>query len=308
MLNISDISKIGIGTWGIGGFAEPDPANDDAKDIAGLQHWFAKGANYLEVPFYYARGRTAELVAQAIERAGIPRESLFITLTIYPHRVASAQGIYDDFQHFCEIFRTDYADSVQFTMGGALQWGTEQTFAVMDDLLQKQQTRYVNVTNADKAFLSQLHQQFGGKLFAHELHFNFEIRTNDDLGIIPYAKTHHIRNIIAQPLRRSRTAAHNWPLLAELSQKYGVTQNQVIIAWLVARGMLPIPKASTIAHIDEIWAALDIKLARADIEKLDSWRPPHYTTPKIYWKHPGENDDGVPIDQLANVFDELYKA
>ncbi len=306
MIDISDISKIGIGTWGIGGFAEPDPANDDARDITGLQHWFAKGANYMEIPLFYARGKTAKLAAQAITAAGTPRESLFITLTVYRHRVPDAQGIHQDFQHFCDLFQTNYADSLQITMGGALEWGVEQTFAILDDLLQANKVRYVNVTNADKPFLEQFYQHFGAKVFAHEIHFNFEIRVNDELGIVSYADAHHIRNVVAQPLRRNRTAAHNWPLLLALAKKYDSTQNQIIIAWLVARGMLPIPKATTTAHIDEIWEALNLKLGDADIAQLDVWRPPHYQTPKIYWKRPGKDTDGVPIDQLPNVFDESY--
>ena len=304
MLATSKIGKIGIGTWGIGGFAEADPHNNDARDIAGLQHWLKKGANYIDVPFFYAGGKTAQLVAQAVAASGVPREALFITLTVYPHRVASAEDMLADFARFCQLFQTNYADSVQVSMGGVLQWGAAQTFGIIDALLQKKQARYVNVTNADKAFLAKLHQRFGPKLFAHEVHFNFEIRANDDLGIIGYATAHHIRNIVAQPLRRNRTATRNWPLLVELGKKYGATQNQVLIAWLVARGMLPIPKATTPAHIDELWAAQELTLEPGDIATLNAWRPPHYTTPKIYWKRPGEDSSGVPIDQLPNVFDE----
>lgn len=36
MLNKNQLSKIGIGTWGIGGLMEADPKNDESKRVNSL--------------------------------------------------------------------------------------------------------------------------------------------------------------------------------------------------------------------------------------------------------------------------------
>lgn len=302
------ISKIGIGTWGIGGFAEADPNNNDAADIAGLQRWFIRGANYIEVPLWYADGRTAELVATAIHHMSMARRDLFIVMTVYSYGLTGVQDIAGEFGRFKALFNTDYADAIQLAMPSVLEWGEEATWQEVERMLQAGQVRYLNLTNANLEFLQRAHQRFGDTLFAHEIHLNFEIRINDDLGISQYADQNHIRNVIAQPIRRNRTAARKWPLLVELAAAYGATQNQIILAWLVARGMLPIPKAVTPDHVDELLGALSFTLKPEDIQRINEWRPPGYTSPPIDWRRTLDPTNGVAIDQLANVFDNTYKA
>lgn len=306
MLAVDNISKLGFGTWGIGGFAEPDPDNDDARDIAGIKYWLSKGINYVEAPLWYAKGKTAELVAQAIRESGVPREQLFIVFTVHAYQLPGPREIQTEYERFCKMFDTDYADALKMSMGGIKQWGTDKTFKVVENFLAAGKARYFNLSNADLSFLRQTHKRFGDQLFGHELHLNFEIRVNDDLGVVAFADQHHIRNIIAQPIRRNRTAAHNWPLLVELSKKYRTSQNQVVIAWLVANDMLPIPKSTNPQHIDELIGSLDIQLTGKDIARLNAWRPTGYTPPRIDWARTLDPANGVAIDQLANVFDDNW--
>jgi 2,5-diketo-D-gluconate reductase A len=42
------------------------------------------------------------------------------------------------------------------------------------------------------------------------------------------------------------------------------------LAWLLAKGTLPIPKATQRAHIDENLQAADLQLTHEDIEQLDN--------------------------------------
>jgi aryl-alcohol dehydrogenase-like predicted oxidoreductase len=50
--------------------------------------------------------------------------------------------------------------------------------------------------------------------------------------------------------------------LSEVATRHGVTQAQVAIAWLLARSptMVPIPGTSSVAHLNENWAARDLVL------------------------------------------------
>ncbi|HEY1644902.1 MAG TPA: aldo/keto reductase [Candidatus Saccharimonadales bacterium] len=45
---------------------------------------------------------------------------------------------------------------------------------------------------------------------------------------------------------------------------------QIALAWLLAKGALPIPKATQKAHIDENLGSLQLKLDSADMSALDA--------------------------------------
>src|SRR5574340_751755 len=83
MIAKKDLFKFGIGTWGVGGFAQVDPQNDDQKQIDAIAYALSKGINYVETVFYYAQGKAAQLLAQAVKKSGLPRDKIFITQSVY---------------------------------------------------------------------------------------------------------------------------------------------------------------------------------------------------------------------------------
>lgn len=304
MLNKNQLSKIGIGTWGIGGFDKRNPENNDVRQIEALAYAFSKGFNFFETAFWYSEGWAAKLTAQALKKSGKKREEIFISQAIYPYRVANLAQAKKEVEDFEKLFETEYMDTMVFPMGGVLKFSEEASIRFFQDMLHQKKTRFVSITNVDLAMLKRFHKTFGDRLFLHELTLSFEIRANEDLGIIQYARDNGILNVIFQPLRRNRTANHNWELLRDLSNKYHKTQNQIIINWLVSRGFLPLIKSENKDHIDENLSALDFKMEDSDIERLNTYRVPGYKTSKIDWTGSG---DGVPIFMLPNTFDEEYE-
>ncbi len=58
--------------------------------------------------------------------------------------------------------------------------------------------------------------------------------------------------------------------LAKIAKKHGATPAQIVIAWLLARSktMLPIPGTSSVAHLEENWAARLIALDASEIAAI----------------------------------------
>ncbi|EKD80129.1 MAG: alcohol dehydrogenase related protein, partial [uncultured bacterium] len=189
---------------------------------------------------------------------------------------------------------------------GVSPWGStgkENVYTWYKELLASNKVRYVNLNNPSLEELTEAKEVFGDKLFSIEIGFNFEIRENEDNGIINFANKNDVLCVIYQPLRRNRTANRNWPLLTELAGKYSKTQNQILLNWISSKGLLPLTKSETTSHIDEHLGSTNFTIDPIDIEKLNSFRPPNYQKPKVYW---GATGEGVRIDQLSNVFDEDY--
>ncbi len=60
-----------------------------------------------------------------------------------------------------------------------------------------------------------------------------------------------------------------------MAARYKATPAQVALAWLLRQdGVIAIPKAATLAHVDENLAALDLRLTADDLAVLDRAFPP----------------------------------
>ena len=299
---------IGIGTWGIGGFAEKNPNNPDDKQIEAMAHAIQKGLNYIEMNMWSAEGYSAFLLSKAIKKSGVNRKDLFITFVGYPYNVETLDELEKLLDKFLTMIKSDYVDSFQ-TSAFTAKLGEEETNNRVEDLLKKGKCRYTSFTNGNLEIIKKYKSLFNDKLIAHEVCHNFEIRENWDNGIIPWAIENDILTVIYQPLRRNRTALRNWPLLVELSRKYNKAQNQIILNWLCSKGFLPLNKSENIEHINENIAALDFKMEDSDLKQIDEFRPPQWITPKIDWSRSGDgkiDGDGLYVDQLPNIFDEEY--
>ena len=303
MINKSDLFPIGIGTWGIGGFAEKNPGNQDATQIKSISFMLQHGFNYIELNVWTAQGHSIELVSKGANISRVKRDKLFLSQAIYSYTSPTIKDAMREIQTCLKLFNTSYVDSISLNEAAISSIGKKNVFELYHQLIDQKIIRFINLNNPSLASLREAISEFGDKLFSIKIGFNFEIRENEDNGIIRLAKEKEILCVIYQPLRRNRTALRNWPLLVELSKKYNKTQNQIILNWIRSKGFLPISKSESVIHIKEHLSSLDFTLDREDLKKLDEFRPPNYKPPLVYW---GASGDGVRIDQLSNVFDEDY--
>lgn len=302
MITKKDLSKIGIGTWGVGGYMERDTSINEEKQVNAIAYMLNKGINLVEANAWYSQGYAVEILGKAIKKSSIKREDIFIVQAVYLKN-NTLNEVETEVDKVLKTLETNYIDSLQFTSSVFLQYGFDEACEVIQKLMDKGKVRFTSVTNENLDLLRKCHTKFGEKLFSHEVCYNFEVRANDTEGMIPYANENNILTVIYQPLRRNRTSGRNWPLLVELAQKYGKTQNQIILAWVIAKGYLPLTKSETVEHIDEHLEATTIKLEASDIARMDNFAPPGYKPPVIDWNKSGV---GVSVDQLSNVFDDDY--
>ncbi len=301
------LSKIGIGTYGIGGRAHRYVGQiEDTSEqvyIEALVYQLKKGLNFTEISNALAQGSSASILSKAISESKIKRDDLFITHSLYPKDLNTVEDIKKDLEQMYEKFNTDYFNSTLITQSLLTKFGEENIIEILNKLLQTKQTEYITVSNMGIKGLERIHNIFKDKLFAHEVHLSFEIRENQDERIIDYAKQNNIRTHIWRPLRENKTATHNWPILVELSKKYGKTQNQIILNWMISNEYFPMFFSKSIEHINENLASLDFEMEQSDIQRINSYKIEGYRKPKVDWEKTG---DGISVSLLPDKFEENY--
>lgn len=299
------ISKIGIGSYGIGGRGHRDVALTekiaDENYIDALIYALQKGLNFTEISLGYGHGNALDLFKKAFDKSSIKREDIFFTHSLYPRDLSSPQEIKKDISDFYGITGFDYADSTLVTLSLFEKFGKQEIYSVLHDLLESEKSRYVSLSNADPITIRDFKKEFGDKFVAHEGHLSFEIRTLQDEGIFRTCDELNVKNIIWRPLRRNKTMHQNWPMLAELAEKYGKTQNQIVLNWICSLGYHPMVMSTNKTHIHENIAATEFQMSKEECRRMTDFRPSKYHPPRINWGKKGEGDS---IVDLVNNFEQ----
>lgn len=146
----SQIPKIGLGTWSIGGESSPDYSRDDAL-VEQLQSIISMGYTHLDTAEMHAANHTEELVGQAI--ADFDRGELFVTTKVWRTNLA-----YDDVHRALDAslqrLGTDYVDLY------LIHWSDpstplSETFRALNEAVADGRVRRVGVSNFDVPLLKQ---------------------------------------------------------------------------------------------------------------------------------------------------------
>ena len=291
------VSKIGIGSYGIGGRGHRHMAitekDKDEKYIDALVYTLEQGSNFTEIALGYGRGQSLVLFKRALDISTLNRADVFITHSLYPSDLESFETMNKDADSFYEIMDSGYADSTLVTQSLILKFSRDKVYEWLHKLLDTHKTRYVSLSNASPTWIRNFKQEFGDTFIAHEGHLSFEVRSLQEKGVFKTCDELDVVNIIWRPIRRGGTIQHNWALLAELAQKYQKSQSQIILNWICELGYKPMVFSTSKEHIDENLVSTHFSMSPKDYQKMTDFRPLDYSLPAIDWEGKGIDDDIV---------------
>ena len=287
MIALEQLSPIGIGTYQI-------DRVERACALRGLRCALEHGENFLSTGTSYGPDvmETVSCLMRSIER-----ERIFLCVYIEPS-VQSGEEVRAAVEAYLRRFGTDYVDCCQIHNPYETALSLDTVYEELARLREEGKIRFLGASNLAPSALEPLAQQWDLRLF--EGLYNFECRNYELEGVTAACRNRGIRFVCYQPLRRNRTAQKNYPLLTELAQQYGCTQNQVILNWLIRwKGLQVIVKALSLDNIAANLAALDLQLEAEDYRRLDAFRCPECDGIAVDWNRSGV---GIPIHLLANQF------
>jgi diketogulonate reductase-like aldo/keto reductase len=94
-----------------------------------------------------------------------------------------------------------------------------------------------------------------------------------EYDLLPWCRERHLPVMAYSPIEQGRMLGD--PQLSKVAERHGVTPAQVALAWVLRRdGLCAIPRASTLDHLADNRAALDLQLTDDDVATLDRAHPP----------------------------------
>lgn len=204
-----------------------------------------------------------EAVGRALRRSGVPREELFVTTKLWITDT-SYEGAKRGFQRSLDRLGLDYVDLYLIHQPFNDYYGA---WRAMEELYAEGKVRAIGVDNFTQARLADFLFFNKVKPAVNLIECNAFFQREDELA---YMQSEGIRMQAWSPLAAGSIGLLDNPTLLEISRKHQKSVAQIVLAWLVQRGITPLVKSTKPERMKENLDIFDFELSTEDMEKIAS--------------------------------------
>src|SRR5690554_451580 len=279
---------------------------DDKESIATIHRSFDLGGNFMDTAYIYGLGENERLVAKAVSG----NRDKYIIATKFGveidndgNRTGRINGTKSYMRKAIERslrnLNTDYID-LYYLHRLDINTPVEETVAAMAELVEEGKVRYIGLSEVGSETIRKAHGVY--PLTAVQSEYSLFERQIEMLGILDTLKELGIGLISYSPLGRGFLSGtiknpneleegdwrrntprfqldqfnKNSELLDKIKQvaaEKNITPSQLALAWVIAKGHVPIPGTKRIKYVEENIAAANITLSQENIDLLESIIP-----------------------------------
>jgi diketogulonate reductase-like aldo/keto reductase len=242
------VAPLGLGTWRMHG----------GTCVTSVATALEAGYRHLDTAQLYDN---EEAVGRGLARATVDRDEVLVASKVDPERLG-----YDDLVASARESRdrlgVDRLDLLYVHWPRAA-YDPERTLGALSDLVADGVVGGVGLSNFTPALLDEA-LSLSTEVVAHQVECHPLL---PQARLRAHARDHDYALVAYSPLARGR--ALDLDPVRAVARRHDATPAQVVLAWLVETGAVPIPKASG-DHVAENRAALDLSLDEADVDRIDA--------------------------------------
>ena len=256
------LPAIGQGTWYMG---EQQGLRD--QEVSALRAGLDRGLRLIDTAEMYADGGAEEVVGEAIRGR---RDDAYLVSKVYPWNAGGKKAA-----AACEAslrrLGTDRIDLYLLHWRGGIPLA--DTIAAMEALIAQGKILRWGVSNLDADDMQALWSAAGGEACATDQVLYHLASRGIEYDLLPWCRTHRVPLMAYCPLAQAgklRSGLMESAAVRDVADALGATPAQVLLAWVISReGVMAIPKAATVRHVEQNAAALSLTLPQEALEKLD---------------------------------------
>ncbi|WP_263601590.1 aldo/keto reductase [Chryseobacterium sp. PET-29] len=302
------IPNIGLGCMGMTGFGDANmygPA-DEQEAIATIHRSLELGGNFLDTADLYGPFKNEQLIAKAIEG----NRDQYIIATKFGWEIddneqitwkinGSKDYVKKSVERSLKNLKTDYID-LYYMHRLDKNVPVEETVGAMSDLVKEGKIGYIGLSEVSSETVKKAHAihpisavQSEYSLFERTVEEKGVIKTLNELGIgfVAYSPlgrgflSGQIRSIDDLPENDFRRGIPRFQeqhfhknielveAIEAMAKEKGITSSQLALAWIISKGIVPIPGTKRRKYLEQNIEAASIQLSESDIEKLESIVP-----------------------------------
>ncbi|KAF9479761.1 Aldo/keto reductase [Pholiota conissans] len=270
-----EIPAIGLGTW-----------QSKAGEVEAAVSYAIKEVGYRSIDCAWAYGNEKE-VGEGIRASGVPRSEIFLTSKVWGTWHTRVEECLD--QTLANL-GTDYLDlylvhwPVPLNPNGNHpvfptlpngkrdvhhEWDLKDTWKQMEAVLQKGKVKSIGVSNFSEKKLEEILPTAEVIPAVNQLELHVY---NPQHNLVAYTKSKGIVPQAYSPLGSTNSPLLADDLVVEIASKHSLQPADVLLGYLIAKGIVVLPKSVTPARIASNFTgalAGAEKLSPADVEQLD---------------------------------------
>ncbi|WP_343552716.1 aldo/keto reductase [Pantoea sp.] len=256
------LPAIGQGTWYMG-----ENAALRNQEVTALQAGLDLGLKVIDTAEMYAEGGAEQIVGEALRGR---RDQAWLVSKVYPWNAGEMDAV-EACERSLRRLQTDYLDLYLLHWRGDVP--LEETIRAMESLQQQGKIRHWGVSNFDRDDMLELWNEPGGNAcLTNQVLYHLASR-GIEYDLLPESQQRAMPIMAYCPLAqagRLRQSLFEDAKLQQIAQQKGISVAQLMLAWVIRQqGVLAIPKASSIAHVQQNAAALNIQLNNDELAIID---------------------------------------
>lgn len=315
------VPKIGLGCMGMTGFEEGNMYGkaDEKEAIATIHRSLELGGNFLDTADLYGPFKNEQLIAKAIKG----NRDQYVLATKFGWEIDDAnkvtwaingkkEYVKKAVEHSLKNLDTDYID-LYYLHRLDKSTPIEETVEAMSLLVKEGKVGYLGLSEVSSETVKRAHAiypitavQSEYSLFERTVEERGVLKTLTELGIgfVAYSPlgrgflSGNIRSLSDLPEDDFRRAIPRFQeahfhrnielvkLIETMAAEKGITSSQLALAWIMSKGILPIPGTKRRKYLEQNIASVEVKLSIEDLEKLESIVPLG-------------TDTGLPYDEFS---------
>lgn len=262
------LPALGMGTWNMG-----ESSATWKEEVATLRQGVEAGLKVVDTAEMYGQGRSESLVGEAMRDV---RDDIFLVSKVLPTN-ASAEGVAKACRASLRRLATDRLDLYLLHWRGSVPLA--ETIEAFRKLKEEGLIRYWGVSNFDVDDIQELEKYTRpGECASNQILYNLEHR-GVEYDLLDTNRFRHVMTMAYSPIGQGGALLQNKAVKAVAARH--TTSNgpaspaQIALAWVLRmNNVMPIPKASSLAHLKDNIAAQEITLTDEDLAALDAAFPP----------------------------------
>jgi len=254
MQNVKLNNGVEMPILGFGVYQIPDPAECEKSVLTALE----TGYRSIDTAAAY---QNEEAVGNAIKKSGIDRKDLFITTKLWISNAGYEQAK-QGFEESLNKLQLDYLDLYLIHQPYGDVHGS---WRAMEGLYESGKIRAIGVSNfqPDRVMDMIVFNKIVPAVNQIETHpFHQQIETQQ------FLKDNNVQQESWGPFAEGKNELFSNELLASIGKKYDKSIAQVVLRWMIQRGIVVIPKSVTKDRIVQNFSVFDFELSQADMEQI----------------------------------------
>lgn len=261
--------KFGIGTWRMG-----ENENKSSVEINAVYYALKNGVRLIDNAEMYGEGGAEIIVGEALKKANIKREELFIVSKVYPHN-AGRDNLFTSLKKSLSRLGLDYLDMYLLHWRGRVP--LRETVECMEEAKKEGLIKDWGVSNFDIDDMKELESiKNGDKCSVNQVLYHLASR-GVDFDLASYLLERNIVLMAYCPLAQTGNLGNdilNNSVIKNIAKKHNAISSQIALAFIMYFDKrVPIPKSSSEKHILENINSQNIILDKEDIELLNKEFP-----------------------------------